>query len=819
MRNAGERPAVDLHFNFTLMKYLLNSFLSLILLSGCQQFVGEICPDGRTVAVTLELQPEQPAAKARATDENTIQDVNLYLYGNGQSYHFYATGASHQIDIAPGTYSIHAAVNQHKDLGELPYSALINYRTNAPQEGTLTMYGYAYQKLDLTTKVIQVSVKRNAAKIAYNITVAPDKEIEILSVQLCSMPNKDYLICEDQMDMTDPSYGFYDSEVRTLPEGTKSASGLFYMLSNRRGENSTIKDQKQKNAENAPENASFFRIRGRSGENKIVDYIVYLGANNTSDFNVWPNEAHTYNITLSGDNETDTRISSYTLDITDWWPRKYNVPDNDYGGLDIYVTNKSDYTFTGTLKVMKGDGEKFAAGDGGWNFGPDVELYIPQRGGQRYDLRYAPSLVKKGVNSQVQYQVVVNDNAGESTKFNFACEFANMVQAYFTTGTGSVTVSGELAKAAGTNYVLAYCYEDGCTFTAVDGNGYAFDGWYADQAYTQLLSASATYKHAPTKAKSSIYAKFALEKQPKVEISCNQQNKNSTYMYNRNTVTMTVTDYSGPVTIKATCAAGGLFTSTTSFSKTVVSGQSFTLDPIVFVPTAVGDVSYTIDVATSTGIKIGSKTVTNNIVATKLTPSISISYDSNTRQMSYKPAYTSTYVYWFGYKTVIARVAFTPALDYPAPIESAQLLKIQLYPTFRAYEITGAEDTSSGQWAPVERTINSPSISGHEFAAINTTYADAQGISYTLTSVSNMTGLDAVDPLLAPYTEGDTMLLLPFTESEAIAAKMMDRTFIKYTLSKTTPNASELKVTLLYSKSDLQLVTDNRQISFTNNLN
>ena len=800
------------------MKYLLNSFLSLILLSGCQQFVGEICPDGRTVVVTLELQPEQPAAKARATDENTIQDVNLYLYGNGQSYHFYATGASHQIDIAPGTYSIHAAVNQHKDLGELPYSALINYRTDAPQEGTLTMYGYAYQKLDLTTKVIQVSVKRNAAKIAYNITVAPDKEIEILSVQLCSMPNKDYLICEEQMDLTDPSYGFYDSEVRTLPEGAKSASGLFYMLSNRRGENSTIKDQKQKNAENAPENASFFRIRGRSGENKIVDYIVYLGANNTSDFNVWPNEAHTYNITLSGDNETDTRISSYTLDITDWWPRKYNVPDNDYGGLDIYVTNKSDYTFTGTLKVMKGDGEKFAAGDGGWNFGPDVELYIPQRGGQRYDLRYAPSLVKKGVNSQVQYQVVVNDNAGESTKFNFACEFANMVQAYFTTGTGSVTVNGELAKAAGTNYVLAYCYEDGCTFTAMDGNGYAFDGWYADQAYTQLLSASATYKHAPTKGQDAIYARFALIKQPKVEISCNQQNKNSTYMYNKNTVTMTVTDYSGPVTIKATCAAGGLFTSTTSFSKTVVSGQSFTLDPIVFVPTAVGDVSYTIDVATSTGIKIGSKTVTNNIVATKLTPNISISYDSNTRQMSYKPAYTSTYVYWFGYKTVIARVAFTPALDYPAPIESAQLLKIQLYPTFRAYEITGAEDPGSGQWAPVERTINSPSISGHEFAAINTTYADAQGISYTLTSVSNMTGLDAVDPLLAPYTEGDTILVLPFTESEAIAAKMMDRTFIKYFFNKPTLLPSQISVSNSYPKNDLQIVTDIKLINITNNL-
>ena len=90
----------------------------------------------------------------------------------------------------------------------------------------------------------------------------------------------------------------------------------------------------------------------------------------TTNFDVLPNEAHTYNITILSDSETDTRITSYTLDISDWWPRTYNVPDNDYGELDIYVTNKSDYTFTGTLKVMKGDGEKFAAGDGGWDFGP-----------------------------------------------------------------------------------------------------------------------------------------------------------------------------------------------------------------------------------------------------------------------------------------------------------------------------------------------------------------------------------------------------------------------------------------------------------------
>ena len=110
------------------------------------------------------------------------------------------------------------------------------------------------------------------------------------------------------------------------------------------------------------------------------------------------------------------------------------------------------------------------------------------------------------------------------------------------------------------------------------------------------------------------------------------------------------------------------------------------------------------------------------------------------------------------------REAFTPALDYPAPIESAQLLKIQLYPTFRAYEIIGADDPGCGQWAPIERTINSPSISGHEFAPINTTHA----------------------------------------ESAAIAAKMMDRTFIKYKFyAKTQPN--KVKISSFYNKPNLQI--------------
>ena len=805
------------------MKHIAKIILTGLLLpglSGCEQPSTSDPKEGNEVSVMLEVLSEQ-LHTTRAIAESDIDDVNIFIYSatGGLKQHIYASGASHKIDIAPGRYSIYVAANIHQDMGDLSLTRLQSYAITAPtDERTLTMIGSDTFTIDGSGQVLPISLKRHAAKIAYNITVDQAAgDIEISSIQLCSIPDREYLIT-DLTGPTDPATGFHDSEIRKFPNGSKNANGIFYMLSNRQGDVSSIASQDQKNPDKAPKYASYLCIRGRSGENKVVDFVVYLGSNMTTNFDVLPNEAHTYNITILSDSETDTRITSYLFEFYSSWPRSpYCIP-GDYGEFSVRNGNRSDHTFTGKLEVTQGDAASFRYGDGGaWHEGALHDVYIPAKSDTRGDMEYTPALIKKGVNQTLAYRLTITDEQGEAIRFEASQEFANMVRANFQAGTGSVTVNGELAKAAGTNYVLAYCYEDGCTFTAMDGNGYAFDGWYADQAYTQLLSASATYKHAPTKGQDAIYARFALIKQPKVEISCNQQNKNSTYMYNKNTVTMTVTDYSGPVTIKATCAAGGLFTSTTSFSKTVVSGQSFTLDPIVFVPTAVGNISYTIDVTTSTGIKIGSKTVTNNIVATKLTPSISISYDSNTRQMSYKPAYTSTYVYWYGYKTVIARVAFTPALDYPAPIESAQLLKIQLYPTFRAYEITGAEDPGSGQWAPVERTINSPSISGHEFAPINTTYADAQGISYTLTSVNNMSGLDAVDPLLAPYTEGDTMLVLPFTESEAIAAKMTDRTFIKYSFGKDI-QPSAIKITKLYNQVDLQFETNFSNIEIKNNL-
>ena len=807
------------------MKHIAKIILTGLLLpglSGCEQPSTSDPKEGNEVSVMLEVLSEQ-LHTTRAIAESDIDDVNIFIYSatGGLKQHIYASGASHKIDIAPGRYSIYVAANIHQDMGDLSLTRLQSYAITAPtDERTLTMIGSDTFTIDGSGQVLPISLKRHAAKIAYNITVDPAAgDIEISSIQLCSIPDREYLIT-DLTGPTDPATGFHDSEIRKFPNGSKNANGIFYMLSNRQGDVSSIASQDQKNPDKAPKYASYLCIRGRSGENKVVDFVVYLGSNMTTNFDVLPNEAHTYNITILSDSETDTRITSYLFEFYSSWPRSpYCIP-GDYGEFSVRNGNRSDHTFTGKLEVTQGDAASFRYGDGGaWHEGALHDVYIPAKSDTRGDMEYTPALIKKGVNQTLAYRLTITDEQGEAIRFEASQEFANMVRANFQAGTGSVTVNGELAKAAGTNYVLAYCYEDGCTFTAMDGNGYAFDGWYADQAYTQLLSASATYKHAPTKGQDAIYARFALIKQPKVEISCNQQNKNSTYMYNKNTVTMTVTDYSGPVTIKATCAAGGLFTSTTSFSKTVVSGQSFTLDPLVFVPTATGNVSYTIDVATSTGIKIGAKTVTNNIVATKLTPTIQIGYGGKTRQALYKPANTTSSVYWYGYTTVIAQVTFSPTLDYPAPIESAQLLKIQLYPSHQVSRVVGADDPGSGYWGVQFSWPEHPDITVPAFEAIEAKYGAEPENTYTLAATAGITHSPGTGaPLFAPFTEGETFLVLPGLESEALDAKMMDREFVKYTFTNPIkPNA--VTISPIYLKSDLQIESSFSKITITNNLN
>ena len=411
------------------------SYIALIslLLTGCEQYSDIAGHDRGKLSVTLEIEPETPVSLTRAVSENGIEDVNIFIYRNGSLVeHTYAAGTSHKIDIAPGTYSLYVVANMHRDMGDLSESNLQVYSIAAPTDGTLTMIGTDTFTIDGSRQVLPISLKRHAAKIAYNITVDPAAgDIEISSIQLCSIPDREYLIT-DLMGPTDPATGFHDSEIRKFPNGSKSANGIFYMLSNRQGDVSSIASQDQKNPDKAPKYASYLCIRGRSGENKVVDFVVYLGSNMTTNFDVLPNEAHTYNITILSDSETDTRITSYLFEFYSSWPRSpYCIP-GDYGEFSVRNGNRSDHTFTGQLEVTQGDAASFRYGDGGaWYEGALHDVYIPAKSDARGDMEYTPALIKKGVNQTLAYRLTITDEQGEAIRFEASQEFANMVRANF----------------------------------------------------------------------------------------------------------------------------------------------------------------------------------------------------------------------------------------------------------------------------------------------------------------------------------------------------------------------------------------------------
>ncbi len=82
----------------------------------------------RPVTAELRITTEDMLRLAtRATDEEAIRDINLYLFGrsNGQSLHFYSRSALVRFECLPGEYDLYVAANLGADLGERSLQQLL----------------------------------------------------------------------------------------------------------------------------------------------------------------------------------------------------------------------------------------------------------------------------------------------------------------------------------------------------------------------------------------------------------------------------------------------------------------------------------------------------------------------------------------------------------------------------------------------------------------------------------------------------------------------------------------------------------------------
>ena len=475
----------------------------------------------RPVTAELRITTEDMLRLAtRATDEEAIRDINLYLFGrsNGQSLHFYSRSALVRFECLPGEYDLYVAANLGADLGERSVQQLRTYTIKWQEEyatlpmSAVTTVAIAPDKGTVTLPTL--SVRRTVAKIAYNIRVA-DKvpDLELYSVQLFSIPVRTGLFAAAASASTSEK-DFTDAPLVELPDAARrSCSGVQYLFENPQGTVSSITDQRDKNADNAPACASYLMIRAARG-NRTLYYRVYLGRNNTTDFNVGRNTSHTLDITISGDNEVDTRVHGYTLSVTD------DFESNRIGDYCVLPFNASLYvniertesepTLTGELELLTPTDGTFLVDYDECDPRYDLSLYY-QQGSNYYELVYYPKVITEA-RARLAYEVRVRDSYGYESRSRFEHCFANALYVV-PSGGGTVSAAGALhAETANGGMLRAACYERGCTLTATADAGYRFAGWYADEGHSELLCESETYSYVPKTYATSLYPLFVTEK-------------------------------------------------------------------------------------------------------------------------------------------------------------------------------------------------------------------------------------------------------------------------------------------------------------------
>lgn len=356
--------------------------------------------------LTLRFEPEemQPTA-TRAADENAIRDLNIWACGTGigRDVHLYIPDGKTATTLAliPDNYHFYAVANAGHDLGEMNEAALQTLAASfsgEPGDGTvLPMAARAETQVAGATSVT-LRMERLVAKLSLSLSVAPALQgtLAIESVQLLSVPNRCLYFADNRT--SDPA-GLADYLAQSL-SGT-SFSQTYYLPENMAGTNTSVTSERQKDKAHAPSGASWLRIKARHAD-RPVTYSVYLGANNTTDFNVSRNTLHHLNITLSGSEPTDLRVARFSLALGT--PAASYLPlDRVSVPLTFTAENQAGNSFTLRCTLNQGRGRVLL--DGADITSTPVSL--PSTGSTR-TLTFEPS----AYGQQVAFTLTVSDAEG-----------------------------------------------------------------------------------------------------------------------------------------------------------------------------------------------------------------------------------------------------------------------------------------------------------------------------------------------------------------------------------------------------------------------
>ena len=276
-----------------------------------------------------------------ATDDTRIDDINLYLFpvNGGQARHVYIAPVRPVVlELPKGDYTLYAIANLGHDAGERTQDFVRSLRVErepaALADAPFPMSAQQAVTVSGDTQ-IAVSLIRAVAKVNFSYTVAADfaKSFHVKSVQFRSAPRSAALF--------DFSRAESSEAVADMPPVETSATAYAatcYLLENRQGEVAGIGSQQQKDQTRAPEHASYIAIAGEADGTQVV-YRIYLGENNTTDFNVGRNRVYNIDARILGLNTVDWRVSTAELTVT---PFAENHAPGEPATTELRLTSTND---------------------------------------------------------------------------------------------------------------------------------------------------------------------------------------------------------------------------------------------------------------------------------------------------------------------------------------------------------------------------------------------------------------------------------------------------------------------------------------------
>lgn len=286
------------------MKTYIRIFLGMLLFTGACSDKVYVCtpPVYESRHVTFSFSCDALSGTRAVADETRLDDINLYLFpadGASPRHMYAASQRAVSLELPDGRYTLYAVANLGTDTGLLPEAEVRALRCvwnpDGTDSGVLPMSAMQTFAVRGTTQV-GVELVRTVAKVDFSYTVAADfrSAFSIRSVRLCNVPRFAAFFDEGCIATAEEC-----TATKTVPADNDGHSAVYYLPENLQGENASIPGQEQKNESNAPEYATYILIEGEADGLHVV-YRIYLGENDTSDFNIARNRVYRIEVRILG---------------------------------------------------------------------------------------------------------------------------------------------------------------------------------------------------------------------------------------------------------------------------------------------------------------------------------------------------------------------------------------------------------------------------------------------------------------------------------------------------------------------------------------